>query len=629
MGAYKDEDHAETANEVIAAKGVYLKRKCQDCFFLLLFLAFWVGMIVIAGIAGKEGNPQRLVAGTDSYGNICGTDNIADGVLLHNQSRDLSNAKNVYFIYYTTYAVYRVICVEACPDVTVDVPVNASDLICDYDTVPSLDQIYPNGTCWPKYAASPVLNRCLPTALSNTSETVADKVFQIINDRFSKDTTVKILSDLVRSWKYLIIGAAIALGIGLFWIFLMRFFAGVITWTTILCALAFMALLTAQVYFQWQKAQDAIDTIPPQQRLEMQYDNVKALKVIFIILCVLSGLFLLIVVAMLKRIKLAIRIIKESSRAIGTMPSIFFFPIFIFFWLCVFIIYWVVVGFYLGTAGEPTYSYNAEYDVYTFTGYEANKKIRYCQIYHFFGLLWTLAFILAVNQTTIAGAISSWYWVRDKKDTPYFPVWSSFGRVLRYHLGSLAFGSLILAIIQFIRWVLRYLEKKFKGKEENFAVFIVKCLNCIFGCFERFIKFLDKNAYIMISIYGYSFCEGAQRGFTLILSNILRVGAVNMIGTFLMFLGRILITAATVGISFYLLERVDDLTFYVIPVILIGFIAFFIASGIMSVYDMSIDTILLCFCEDCARNDGSDSRPYYMSKSLRKFVDGKERTKCC
>jgi hypothetical protein len=29
--------------------------------------------------------------------------------------------------------------------------------------------------------------------------------------------------------------------------------------------------------------------------------------------------------------------------------------------------------------------------------------------------------------------------------------------------------------------------------------------------------------------------------------------------------------------------------------------------------NMSLDTIFLCFCEDCEKNDGVD-RPYYMSK---------------
>lgn len=35
---------------------------------------------------------------------------------------------------------------------------------------------------------------------------------------------------------------------------------------------------------------------------------------------------------------------------------------------------------------------------------------------------------------------------------------------------------------------------------------------------------------------------------------------------------------------------------------------------------MIIDTIFLCFCEDCERNDGL-TRPYYMSTGLMDFVE--------
>ncbi|KAM9947507.1 hypothetical protein ACTFIT_000831 [Dictyostelium discoideum] len=622
------QDHHEIGNEVIKKKGVYTKRKCQDCFFLILFLLFWAGMIVVAAFGVKNGKPDRIVKGTDQYGNICGVNNIEQGILNETQARDTTNEPYVYFIYYPDLIGinYRVICIEECPNSTYTDLNDPNQLICDYGTVPATNQISPNGTCMGKIKSKLIFNRCIPD-VTNTSvvlNSIVDEIYQFVNNQLTSDLSVEILTDLTNSWRYLIYGALIAMGLGLTWIFLLRFFAGFITWLTVFAAYACLGLLTAQVYFQWQDSKDAYENTIPSQRLVMQEKNILALKVIFIILCVVCGIFALILLALFSRIRIAIRIIKECSRAIGIMPSIFFFPIFIFLLLCGFTVYWVYIGVYLATAGSPTYD-----DQYRFTGYEADSKLQKIQIYHFFGYLWTFAFILALNQTTIAGAISSWYWVQDKKDTPFFPVWSSFFRVIRYHLGSIALGSLILAIVQFIRWVLRFLEKKFKGKEAYLARFIVRCLNCIFGCFERFIKFLDKNAYIMVSIYGYSFCQGAKRGFQLVLTNILRVAAVNLVSSFLMFLGRVFITAATVGISLYLLKEHENLSFYIIPVILIGFIAFAISTGFMSVYDMSIDTMLLCFCEDCERNDGSPERPYYMSKSLRKFVDGKGRSKCC
>ena len=69
----------------------------------------------------------------------------------------------------------------------------------------------------------------------------------------------------------------------------------------------------------------------------------------------------------------------------------------------------------------------------------------------------------------------------------------------RYHTGSLAFGSLLLAVVQVIRVMLEYLDQRLKAAENKFAKFLMSCLKCCFWCLEKFIKFLNRNAYIMVS----------------------------------------------------------------------------------------------------------------------------------
>jgi hypothetical protein len=38
-----------------------VKRKCRDILFLILFIAFWIGMIIIAINGIKQGDPKRLM----------------------------------------------------------------------------------------------------------------------------------------------------------------------------------------------------------------------------------------------------------------------------------------------------------------------------------------------------------------------------------------------------------------------------------------------------------------------------------------------------------------------------------------------------------------------------------------
>ena len=57
------------------------------------------------------------------------------------------------------------------------------------------------------------------------------------------------------------------------------------------------------------------------------------------------------------------------------------------------------------------------------------------------------------------------------------PLLMSFWRCFRYHLGTLAFGSLIIAIVQMIRIVLEYVDRKLKNNENEVTKFIMKFRN--------------------------------------------------------------------------------------------------------------------------------------------------------
>ena len=56
----------------VLADGPTEDRKCRDCFCLLLYLAFWAGLVIVAVFAFSKGNPQLLAAPFDSSGQQCG-----------------------------------------------------------------------------------------------------------------------------------------------------------------------------------------------------------------------------------------------------------------------------------------------------------------------------------------------------------------------------------------------------------------------------------------------------------------------------------------------------------------------------------------------------------------------------
>jgi choline transporter-like protein 2/4/5 len=48
--------------------------------------------------------------------------------------------------------------------------------------------------------------------------------------------------------------------------------------------------------------------------------------------------------------------------------------------------------------------------------------------------------------------------------------------------------------------------------------------------------------------------------------------------------------------------------------------SYLVADIFMTVFESTVSTIFLCFCEDLERNNGSASAPYFMSESLQKLL---------
>ena len=69
----------------------------------------------------------------------------------------------------------------------------------------------------------------------------------------------------------------------------------------------------------------------------------------------------------------------------------------------------------------------------------------------------------------------------------------------RFHSGSLAFGALIIALVQLARIILAYIQKKLKGKTGKVAKCILCCMQCCLWCLEKILKYINRQAYIEVS----------------------------------------------------------------------------------------------------------------------------------
>merc|ERR1719263_188193 len=108
--------------------------------------------------------------------------------------------------------------------------------------------------------------------------------------------------------------------------------------------------------------------------------------------------------------------------------------------------------------------------------------------------------------------------------------------LVTWHIGTAAAGSLVIAIIQFIRYMVAKIQyhcnKALTGTAKTIANIVLCCIQCCLYCLEKCMKFINKHAYIIPATSGKSFCAAACESFWLIVRNIRLIAALTMVQEF-------------------------------------------------------------------------------------------------
>lgn len=184
----------------------------------------------------------------------------------------------------------------------------------------------------------------------------------------------------------------------------------------------------------------------------------------------------------------------------------------------------------------------------------------------------------------------------------------------------------MITIVRCFRLLLEYIHSQATGQSQGpilggFSEACYKCSQFLLAVLERFLRFMNRNAYIVCAIYGKGLCESASDALSLLMRNILRVIVLNKIVDWLLLAGKILVTSVMALITWFYYshpDRYDD--YWYVPVILVSLGSYLVATIFFSVHETAVDTIFLCFLEDCERHDGSTAKPYYMTKKLAKLL---------
>jgi hypothetical protein len=344
---------------------------------------------------------------------------------------------------------------------------------------------------------------------------------------------------------------------------------------------------------------------------------------------ILSGIWLLIVVCFCKQILLTIRITKVGARFLAETPTVLLVPAAQSLWAALFCIAWFYGAAFILSQVPDDYTpsgwytdYNTAWTACTYEGsgnwgYPVSDPYRdescagpdgecwRCSqprynltvpfFYVFFIFLWINAFTVAFGQTTIAGAVCSWFFKCPGSGKIGGALRDSTWIVCRYHSGSLAFGSFIIAVVQFIRYSLMLLEKQAQARKNRVMVIVARVVQCLVWCFEKSLEYINKLAYIQIALLGTNFCTSAKKAFYLLLRHAVRFASVAALGTAIDYVGWLAILTGTVVCGYMIQVSLYPEVSPVAPVLLYIILGHIVGSLFMNVFHLAIDASLQCF----------------------------------
>lgn len=627
-------------------------RHCTDVLMLLLIIGMWVSMTAIGIQGAKQGDYRRIVYPMDYDGNICGT---KYGAI------DMTN----YPYLYTVNAYGGGVCVKSCPFVSSSIgsytdiytlvtydgiyqatgsklPANYIS-VADYSDVSSRltctqDMCYPNDDpeqSWTSkgvdrsfgfayYAADSyeVLWRCFFTA--NATNQIDSLVHASSSSKGidPKDSANKFFSRLyadvyVARWYILGFGLGVCMAISFVYIFIMRLplVLATMIWVSVFLTIALFVVAgyyTEKTAIAWSKADPQVQ----------DSFTINVARIAGYVLYGIGGFLFLMACCLRRQIAISIGCVKTAGKAINNMLIILAVPVVQAVGLFLFCIIWMYYAVSWASLGQITLvkiPVDFEGVQITIQRFEWSDSVVHAGWYLLFCLFWTANFIVAMGDLIVALCVAKYYFTRDKWKVGSWTVTSSVWQVVRYHAGTAAFGSLLIAIVQLIRAMIAKAQRAAKNSNNTIARIILCCCQCCFCVMESCLKFISKNAYIQCAIFSTAFCNSCRKAFFLIARNVARISAISYVSGALLIIGKLFISSVTTLLAYYFIVKdlTNELNSIAGPTLFVFLMSYWVSDFFMGVFDIAITAVLHCFIAD----EEMFSDHGFAEGDLIKFID--------
>ncbi|KAL1512310.1 hypothetical protein AB1Y20_005572 [Prymnesium parvum] len=401
--------------------------------------------------------------------------------------------------------------------------------------------------------------------------------------------------------------------LGFVWAIFLWLFAGILIYTliTLLIVVCLIGVFFFMYKAGWFGQHITLTNIYNSTLTQTAAENEQTwYGVLAIILLVLTLIIIIFFFLSRKAIKRLIAIVEECTKVFKAMSAIVLWPILLqlplelgVFFYGAFISYYIAV-------------------VWT----ESGSMLTFILL-HLLLIFWTVNLIKATVWSSMAAAVGVWYTTINAPGssahgfagcgTGCSELWDSTFLILAKHMGSMAFGSLILGICQLLRLVLATIDYYTQDLQDKnlFLKIAMKCSQCVMYCLQKTIEFISYFGYIFVATRGENFCKACVSTFGFVCKYMAQTAVNKTVQSLLRLLIGWSIPFTCSIVTFLILDSIKAYEDYnaMWPALIVFISSFIIADGICTVYDCCIDTIYLLSFEDMSRSGG----PKYMSADLR------------
>jgi len=342
--------------------------------------------------------------------------------------------------------------------------------------------------------------------------------------------------------------------------------------------------------------------------------------IVGVIVAIIVVMMLLALWFIRKRISTAIEMLDEASHALRDMKTTLVFPVIYSFVGLGYLTFWILVLLYIYSVqnekeGDVPSSLTGLYAVTTtFKYYEFDGAMQDAIVWHFLTLFYMVQVIIYFGFMVLAGAIADWYFsewnnatthkVRgyNTAELSHSPIMESFWRTLRFHMGSLALGALVITVIRVVRAIVTYVEAKTKGAQNPVTKMLFCVFQCCLKCCQCLFDRISKEGFVWTTVYGTAYCYSSFQALKMLLHNVGTAALVEGVSHWTELFGRMAIASLNTGFAVFLMYYVpyyqNNLSTFLFPAVIIFTISWMVASFFMMVLQVAVDTVFLCYLID-------------------------------